>query len=436
MSSEPESKGEYEGLRRVEFLEVQAQPLDPVDAGTLAQANAILWDVENEGEAGFLRHAERLKDLEKGQEFLFDRNQLKAAFDQLSEDHRGVLRRTAERVESFAKAQRNSITDVEVDVPGGKAGHKLAPVQVAGCYAPGGRYPLPSSVIMTALTAKVAGVETVLVASPRPQPATLAAAYIAGADGLIACGGAHTIGALTYGLKNKIPPCDVIVGPGNRWVTAAKKLVSGRVGIDMIAGPSECLVIADCNADPEIIAADLLAQAEHDTDALPVLVTWDENLPGKVNRAIITQLQTLSTAAVASVAVKKGFYVVCKNKEEALLCASKIGPEHLEVITDAPEEDVKSIKSFGGAFLGSKSAEVFGDYGAGPNHVLPTSGAAKYTGGLSVFTFLRIRTYLKMDDTDTAEQKTVFEDAAKLARIEGLEGHARAAEQRIKRMKV
>ncbi|GBG24795.1 Histidinol dehydrogenase [Hondaea fermentalgiana] len=419
-------------LREVAAKDVKGLKLDPVDEKTLAGAQAILSDVEKDGEKGFLKHAERLGDLKAGQNFMIGKDELKAAFDALPEKDRGVLERTADRVRKFAEAQRGSIKDIEVPVPGGSAGHQLAPVRVAGCYAPGGRYPLPSSVIMTAVTARVAGVESVWVASPNPQPATLAAAFIAGADGLLAAGGAHAIGAFAYGLEDKIPACDVIVGPGNRWVTAAKKLVSGLVSIDMLAGPSECLVMADSTADPAVIAADLLAQAEHDTDALPVLVTWDKELPAKVNAELKSQLETLTTAEVASVAVSKGFYVIAADKEEAITVTSTVGPEHLEVMTTDAKADTARISSYGGAFIGQKSAEVIGDYGAGPNHVLPTSGSARYTGGLSIFTFLRIRTFLHMDDEDSTEQTELFNDAVHLARMEGLEGHARAAEARLK----
>jgi len=290
---------------------------------------------------------------------------------------------------------------------------------------------LPSSVLMTAITAKVAGVKNVWVASPRPQPATLAAAYLAGADGFIAVGGAHAIGAFAYGIEG-VPQCDVIVGPGNRWVTAAKKLVSGRCAIDMLAGPSECLVLADETANPAIIASDLLAQAEHDTDALPILVTTDASMLEKVNAELTLQLSTLSTAPVASVAVSKGFAVVCETMEEALKVTNQLGPEHLEVMTKSSDITAKLCNSYGGLFIGEKSAEVMGDYGAGPNHVLPTSGSARYTGGLSVFTFLRVRTWLRLDDESSNEQRLMMQDAVRLARIEGLEGHARAAEQRLK----
>jgi phosphoribosyl-ATP pyrophosphohydrolase/phosphoribosyl-AMP cyclohydrolase/histidinol dehydrogenase len=423
-------------LRAVAPKEVALQALDPVDEATLAQSGAILKDVESKGEAGFLAHAVRLGDLaDAAQPFLVGKAELQAAFEALSAEDRGVLERTAARIRAFASAQRASVTEVTVPVPGGKAGQTLAPVATAGCYAPGGRYPLPSSVLMTAITARVAGVAQVWVASPRPHRATLAAAHLAGADGFLACGGAHAIGAFAYGLPGKVPACDVIVGPGNRWVTAAKKLVSGRCAIDMLAGPSECLVLCDESASAATVAADLLAQAEHDTDALPILVTTSQAVVEGVNRELDRQLATLPTAPVAAVAVSKGFSVLCADMDEALAVTNTLGPEHLEVMTKDSDATAKRCTSYGGLFVGARSAEVMGDYGAGPNHVLPTSGSAKYTGGLSVFTFLRVRTWLRLDDDDSDAQTQLVKDAVRLARIEGLEGHARAAEQRLRKPK-
>jgi histidinol dehydrogenase len=287
--------------------------------------------------------------------------------------------------------------------------------------------------LMTACTARVAGVKTLVVCSPKPQPVTLAAAHVAGADFFIKVGGAGAIGAMAFGCMNGIPACDVIVGPGNRWVTAAKSIVSGRCGIDMLAGPSECLVWCDETADPQIVAADLLAQAEHDTDAIPMLVVAEPDAESTVSRvqdAIEQQLTTLPTASTARESVeKKGFYVICKNKLEAADVVNALGPEHLEVITKDSIEDAKRCSSYGGLFIGSRSAEVFGDYGCGGiNHVLPTSNTARYTGGLSVFTFLRIRTWLRIESEQ--ESQPLVNDAAQFARLEGLEGHARAAEKR------
>jgi phosphoribosyl-ATP pyrophosphohydrolase/phosphoribosyl-AMP cyclohydrolase/histidinol dehydrogenase len=257
---------------------------------------------------------------------------------------------------------------------------------------------------------------------------TLAAAWVAGADALLAVGGAHAVGALAYG-AGPVPRVDVIVGPGNRWVTAAKQLVAGQVGIDMLAGPSELVVLADGDASPDRIAADLLGQAEHDPDARPILVTWDPGLPSRVDAALERHLATLPTAPVAREAVANGFAVVCADVGEALRVCDRLAPEHLELLTaDAPALAPR-LRHYGGLFVGGASAEVFGDYGVGPNHVLPTGTAARFSGGLNVLHFSRVRTWLRLDETDPALPGLVA-DAAALARLEGLEAHARSAEDR------
>jgi phosphoribosyl-ATP pyrophosphohydrolase/phosphoribosyl-AMP cyclohydrolase/histidinol dehydrogenase len=233
---------------------------------------------------------------------------------------------------------------------------------------------------------------------------------------------------LAYGTES-IPACDVIVGPGNKWVTAAKKIVSGQVGIDMLAGPSELLVLADESADAQTVAADLLAQAEHDVDAVPILVSTDEGLIGRVEAALAEQLAVLPTAATAGAALKNGCAVLCSGVDEAIAVADALAPEHLEVITRDAVSVAGRLKHYGGLFIGSATAEVFGDYGVGPNHVLPTGGTARFTGGLSVLAFLRVRTWLRMDEG--AGARGVALDAARLGRIEGLEGHSRSAERRL-----
>uniref|UniRef100_A0A7S1CP79 Histidinol dehydrogenase n=1 Tax=Bicosoecida sp. CB-2014 TaxID=1486930 RepID=A0A7S1CP79_9STRA len=407
---------------------------EPVDDVTLAQSKEIVTAVREGGEAALRELAVKFGDVEEGKPIVVTAAELEAAYKSLPEEQQALLQRVASRVRAFAEAQRASLTAMETTVPGGRAGHTVAPVDTAGCYAPGGRYPLPSSVIMTVLTARVAGVKQVWVASPRPSPVTLAAAHVSGADAMLAVGGAQAIAAMAYGV-GPVPSCDVIVGPGNRWVTAAKALVSGRCAIDMLAGPSECLVLADDTAKPDVVAADLLAQAEHDVDALPILVTVDESLVAKVEAELTAQLATLPTADVARVAVRRGYAVVCGSMDEAIAACDTVAPEHLEVMVRDADEVAKRLNHYGGLFVGGVSAEVFGDYGAGPNHVLPTVSTARYTGGLSVFTFLRVRTYLRLDEGAGAgagaEAAALARDSAALARLEGLEGHARAAEKRL-----
>lgn len=245
------------GLKIVSPAEVDTLHLDPVDVRAKEQASAILAEVKSSGLDGLLDVAVRLKDIEsKDSKYCYSRDECKAAFDGLSQSTKDTLERTAARIRKFAQSQRASIQNMTTDIPGGSAGHDVAPVNCAGCYAPGGRYPLPSSVLMTAITARAAGVNDVWVSSPRPVAETLAAAYLADADGLLAIGGAQAIGAMAYGIEGVMPPCDVIVGPGNKWVTAAKSIVSGICAIDMLAGPSEVLVIADETCDPGTVASD------------------------------------------------------------------------------------------------------------------------------------------------------------------------------------
>jgi len=284
---------------------------------------------------------------------------------------------------------------------------------------------------MTAATACAAGVATVIVASPRPTQVTLAAAAVAGADVLVALGGAQAIGVLTFGARVGaewvLPRCDVVVGPGNKWVTAAKHIATRYTMIDMLAGPSEVLIIADETADPRLVAADMIAQAEHDADAAAVLVTTCEGLVARVERELILQLEGLPTAATARAALRENSYVIVAGSlDEAVAASEAIAPEHLEVMTKDAEGVARRLKQYGAVFIGSRSAEVFGDYGAGPNHVLPTGGLARSVGGLSVLNFMKVQTYLVM--TEGGEKMRA--DAAGLARLEGLEGHARAAEAR------
>lgn len=412
-------------LRRVAPSDIALHRADALDAETVAAARRIVDDVRTGGEAALRRWASELGDCAPDDALLIERPALDAARDALPSEQRALLERTQDRVSRFARAQRDALANLDVAVPGGRAGHRVSPVDAAGCYAPGGRFPLPSSVIMTAATARAAGVETVCVASPRPGIVTRAAAAIAGADALLSVGGAQAIAALAYGIEGLVPSCAAVVGPGNRWVTAAKYIVSEHVRIDMLAGPSELLVIADDTADPELVAADLLAQAEHDPDAIPILVTTSAELASEVDTALEAQLADLPTAANARAALRNGFTAVVDSIEAAIDVSNRIAPEHLQVLTRDPEAVADRCVSFGGLFIGAKSAEVMGDYGAGPNHTLPTGGTARHTGGLSVFDFLAVRTWLSLDDPSELAR-----DAEALGRLEGLEAHARAAGRR------
>ncbi|MCY2959885.1 MAG: histidinol dehydrogenase [Planctomycetota bacterium] len=410
-------------LRRVRIEDLGKLRVEPIDGATLLEAGRIVDDVRARGWAALDEHARRLGD---GEPRWIPRAELEVSFAAVAAGTRELLKRTASRIARFAAAQRSALTDLTCAVDGGRAGHDVLPVESAGCYAPGGRFPLPSSVLMTAVTARAAGVGRVIVASPRPAEVTLVAAYVGGADGVLAAGGAQAIGALAFG-AGPVDPCDVVVGPGNRWVTAAKQRVAGFVGLDMLAGPSELVVVADAGSDPALVAADLLAQAEHDTDALPVLVSLDAEFVERVEAELELQLATLPTAAIARAALANGFAIVEADTACAARAVNQLAPEHLQIVTRDPRAVANLVEHAGAVFLGPRSAEVLGDYGAGPNHVLPTSRAARSRAGLSVFTFLRARTWLDLDDPEE-----IARDAAALARLEGLEGHARAAERRCR----
>jgi phosphoribosyl-ATP pyrophosphohydrolase/phosphoribosyl-AMP cyclohydrolase/histidinol dehydrogenase len=303
-------------------------------------------------------------------------------------------------------------------------------IAAAGCYAPGGRYPLPSSVIMTAVTARAAGCQTVVLASPRPALITLAAAHISNVDVFLCIGGAQAIATMAYGLEAIAPSSDVIVGPGNKWVTAAKSLVNGHCGIDMLAGPSEVLVICDETAKAKVVAADLIAQAEHDVVARAILLSTSPDLIRDVDEEVQAQLDTLPepNKSTAWEALTQSFAVQCESIEQCIAISDDIAPEHLEIQTKAAQSVATACSNYGGLFVGEQAAEVLGDYGAGPNHTLPTGGTGRYTGGLSVFNFLRIRTWMHIDDA--AKSQSMVDDSITMARLEGLEGHARAAEAR------
>ena len=414
-------------LRRVAAADVGRARQPAVPPAIIPAVLEIIEAVRGGGEAVLREYAERHDGLEAGGALVRTPSEMEAALASLPASDREVLERAAGRIEHFARAQLESGGPVAVAVEGGMAGDSVVPVGVAGCYAPGGRFPLPSSVLMTAVTARVAGVREVWVASPRPSREVLAAGAVAGAVGLLGVGGAHAVAAMAYGVP-PVPRCDVVVGPGNQWVTAAKLLLSGVVGIDLLAGPSELAVLTDEAGDPALIAADLLAQAEHDDAALPVLITTSAELVERVEDELARQLADLPTATTAMAGLKNGFAVVAPE-DEALRCCEELAPEHLQLHGSRAEAWERRLDTFGSVFVDESVAEVFGDYGAGPNHTLPTGGTARFTGGLSAFSFLRRPTWLRLEPGP--ERDLVARDAARLARMEGLEAHARAAEMRV-----
>ena len=407
-------------LHRVSPADLNGTTPPRIDPDAERTAVGIVEDVRDGGEESLRAHAERLGDIEPGRPLLKDREDLKSAFVSLDGDTRELLVRVHQRIERFSRAQRDGLSDLTIQIEGGQAGHRWIPVGTVGAYAPGGRYPLPSSVLMTVTPARVAGVTSVWLASPRPTPLVLAAAWVAGADGLLAVGGAQAVAALAFGTVS--PPADLVVGPGSKWVTAAKRYLYGEVGVDGLAGPSEILVVADGSADPALVASDLLAQAEHDVEAVPSLITTSEDLAAAVDEELSHQLADLPTADVARQALGNGVCVVVETLRHAALVSDSLAPEHLALHVEDPRAVALQLTSYGSLFVGASAAEAFADYGAGPNHVLPTRGGPRFSAGLSVMTFLKASTWLSID-----RPSDLAEDTARLARLEGLEAHARSA---------
>ena len=407
----------------------------------------VLNDVRANGDAAVKKYSAQF-DVASPSALEIPQEELKAAAEKMQKENQRLydaLCYSRDLALRFARKQRESFDDFEVELePGLWTGQKNIAVERAGVYVPAGRFPLVSTMVMTVTPAVAAGVkEIILCTPPRKHPSgmdkpyadenIMAAAYICGVSKAFACGGSQAIAALAFGTES-IPAVDIIVGPGNKFVAEAKKLVYGTVGIDMIAGPTEVFVIADNSANPAWVAADLLAQAEHDVVAQPVLAVTDEGLAKKVSEEIEKQLETLETAKVARQSIDNcGRIIVCSSLEEAAELANKKAPEHLELAMDAGEERskiVKMVHNYGSLFIGHGSAEVFGDYAAGLNHTLPTSGSARFTGGLSVRVFLKTVTTLR-----TEEGKEGPVNSAKAAGIlgdaEGLAGHAKAARIRL-----
>lgn len=397
----------------------------PLDAATLETAGGIVDSVRSQGVNAIRQFANQFGERSDDQPLLIEREQMKAATGRIDQRDLDLLKRVAERIRSFADAQLNCLSELKTPVPGGFAGHTIQPVDRVGCYAPAGRFALPSTALMTVVPAVAAGCPAIILATPNPSDIMLATAFIAGANQVLAIGGAHAIAALAYGFDG-FQKCDLITGPGNRWVTAAKKIVNGDCGIDMLAGPSELVLVADETGEPETIAADLLAQAEHDVDARPFMITTSREMADKVNVQIQIQLTALPTGQIAQQAIQNGGAIIVESTQQAIEICNALAPEHLELHCVDAQSMASQIKHAGCIFIGSQSAEVFGDYGIGPNHTLPTAGTSRWSAGLNVFTYTRIRTFLQLSDVPNS----LVQDTARLAEIEGLIGHQQASLRR------
>jgi sulfopropanediol 3-dehydrogenase len=413
----------------------KAKPRTNVDNQQLIDnVSAMIKNVRLNGDKALLEYNARFDQNHRPQ-LRISRTEIEAAYEHVSEQELADIRSAAGHIKAFAEAQKASVHELKdfQTKPGIYLGHRVIPVDSCCCYVPGGSYPLYSTALMLTIPAKVAGVKRIAACSPSVKgkdsinAKTIVAMDIGGADEIYAVGGAHAIAAFSYGTE-QIAPVNLIVGPGNQYVTEAKRQCYGQVGIDFIAGPSEVLVIAEQGADARIIAADLLAQAEHDPLAKGILVTTDEKLAKDVITSVQEQLSVLPTAEIASRSWDDyGEVIVAENLSEAINIANSHAPEHLEIIVDKPENTVPNLVNYGSLFIGQYTAEVFGDYASGTNHTLPTLGAARYTGGVWVGTFLKVCTHQSMTKQAMLEISGLVSN---MAHGEGLIAHARAAEIR------
>ena len=395
---------------------------------------AILGDVTGRGDAALAEMTARWDGhtLASDADWQFTADQCREAFDSLKPDLRAALELAATRIRAFHVKQLPANRD-ETDDAGVRMGAIWRGVDAAGLYVPGGRAAYPSSLLMNAIPAKVAGVERLVVVTPTPKgqfnPLVLAAAHLAGVDEVWRVGGAQAVAALAYG-TDRIKPVDVITGPGNAWVAEAKRQLYGVVGIDMVAGPSEILLIADAKNDPQWTAADLLSQAEHDPAAQSILITDDAAFADRVAEQVQAELAILPTAKVATESWNThGTIIKVASLDEAPALANALAAEHVQIATDHPEALMRQIRHAGSVFLGRMTPEAVGDYVAGPNHVLPTGRRARFSSGLSVLDFMKRTSFIQLDESAL---KAIGPAAVELADAEGLPAHARSIEVRLK----
>ncbi|KHA51644.1 histidinol dehydrogenase [Sulfitobacter geojensis] len=395
---------------------------------------AILDDIESGGDAKALEYAAKFDRYEGN--VILSAEEIEAACALVPEQLKADIRFAHDNVRRFAEIQKSTLTNVEMEIePGFVAGQKAIPVDAAGCYVPGGRYSHIASAIMTVTTAKVAGCRHIAACSPpRPgvgvAPAIVYAAHICGADKILAMGGVQAVAAMTFGLFD-LPKANILVGPGNQFVAEAKRILFGRVGIDMIAGPTDSLILADRDADAHIVATDLVSQAEHGYNSPVWLVTDDRAMAEKVMELVpglIDDLPEVNRENAFAAWRDYAEVILCADREEMAACSDDYAPEHLTVQAADPDWWLDRLTCYGSLFLGEETTVSYGDKASGTNHVLPTSGAAGYTGGLSVHKYMKIVTWQR---STRDASKRVAEATARISRLEGMEGHARAADVRL-----
>jgi len=406
------------------------------DAAIESRVADILADVQKRGDAAVLEYTQRFDGLsaQSVQQLVLTQAELKAAFDGLPAAQKDALQAAAKRVRTYHEAQKKASGESwsYQDEDGTLLGQKVTPLDRVGIYVPGGKAAYPSSVLMNAIPAHVAGVEEIIMVVPTPQgiknPLVLAAAYVAGVSSAFTIGGAQAVAALAFG-TDTVPKVDKITGPGNAYVASAKKRVFGTVGIDMIAGPSEILVLADGSTPPEWVAMDLFSQAEHDELAQSILLCPDAAYIDQVQAAIDQLLNTMPRAQIIAKSLNdRGALIHTRSMEEACAISNRIAPEHLEVSSSNPHAWEPLLKHAGAIFLGAFTSESLGDYCAGPNHVLPTSGTARFSSPLGVYDFQKRSSLIEVSEKGA---QSLGKIAAELAYGEGLQAHARAAELRL-----
>lgn len=409
----------------------------PADARSLRDAVSEIIDAVCQQGDDALKYYNQKFDQCTRDSLRVSQEEIQDAYQKLDSQEIEDLKTALGNIRAFAQAQRKTMTEIEdfCPMPGIHLGHRILPVQSCCCYVPGGSYPLYSTALMLAAPAKAAGVPRITACSPvvkgsgQIHPKTLVAMDLAGVDEIYAVGGAQAIAAFSYG-TGQIAPVDLIVGPGNQYVTEAKRQCYGQVGIDFVAGPSEVLVLADESANPEVTAADLLAQSEHDPNAKAIVITTDEAFGKAVIATVEKQLETLETAGIARQSWNAyGEILLVDSVQEAVDLANAYAPEHLELTMASAQEIIPLLHNYGSLFIGENTAEVFGDYASGTNHTLPTLRASRYTGGVWVGTFLKTCTHQSMT---TEASQGIAPLVARMAKGEGLAGHARAAEIRGK----
>lgn len=408
--------------------------LQEADAKVKEIVSGIIKQIESEGDAAVRALSEKF-DKWSPESFRLSDEQVKSIVASVPEEVINDIKFAQQQIKNFATKQRESIQDIEVEtLPGVFLGHKNIPVNSAGCYIPGGRYPMVASAHMSILTAKVAGVKRVIAFTPpingQVPAATITAMYLAGADEIYLLGGVQAVCAMAIGTET-IKPVDIIVGPGNAYVAEAKKQLYGRVGIDLFAGPTEVLVIADETADAEMVATDLLGQAEHGPTSPAALITTSKTLAEETLVEIEKQLKVLPTADIAGVAWRdNGAIILVEDEEEAVRVADEMAYEHVEVLTKNPDYFLQNMTNYGALFLGKETNVAYGDKVIGTNHTLPTNKAARYTGGLWVGKFLKNCTYQRCTPEASA---FVGEYCMRLCEIEGFMGHREQAALRVRR---